>query len=123
MRAALGLDEPPFGPAPAIEQGKSPDTFLILAHGPLPLRLCAFAPLRLCVPFFQQPGSLREIHCPNSLTRGLPPHPPRPLLPQPKPWGRGGAKRSWGERIRIVFRRVGEAGFAAQPTIERGIGF
>ena len=29
----------------------------------------------------------------NSLTRGLPPHPPRPLLPQPKPWGRGGAKR------------------------------
>ena len=31
---------------------------------------------------------------PNSPTRGRPPHPPRPLLPQPKPWGRRGAKRS-----------------------------
>jgi hypothetical protein len=30
---------------------------------------------------------------PNSLTCGLAPHPPRPALPQPKPWGRGGAKR------------------------------
>ena len=57
---------------------------------------------------------------PNSLTRGLPPHPPRPALPQPKPWGRGGAKRVG--RVLSVFRRVGEAGFAAQPTIEhRGI--
>jgi hypothetical protein len=59
----------------------------------------------------------------NGLTRGLPPHPPRPLLPEPKPWGRGGAERFGGERIRIAFRRVGEAGFTAQPTIERGIGF
>jgi hypothetical protein len=30
---------------------------------------------------------------PKILTRGLAPHPPRPDLPQPKPWGRGGAKR------------------------------
>ena len=62
-----------------IEHGESPDAFLIFAQDPLPLRLCAFAPLRsflpaarisardplplrLCVPFFQQPGSLREIH-------------------------------------------------------------
>ncbi len=51
------------------------------------------------------------------------PSPPRPHLPERKPWGRGGAKRFGGERIRIVFRRVGEAGFAAQPIIERGIGF
>ena len=50
MRAALGLDEPSFGPAPAIEQGESPDTFLISAHDPLPLRLCAFAPLRSFLP-------------------------------------------------------------------------
>ena len=117
MRAALGLDEPSFGPAPAIEQGESPDTFLISARDLRPLRLCTFAPLRSFLPtagvsardplplrlwafaplrsflLFQQPGSLREIHYPKSLTRGLPPHPPRPLLPQPKPWGRGGAKR------------------------------
>jgi hypothetical protein len=63
------------------DHGKSPDTFLISAQDPLPLRLCAFAPLRsfppaagistgdplplrLCVPFFQQPGSLREIYYP-----------------------------------------------------------
>jgi hypothetical protein len=29
---------------------------------------------------------------PNSLTRGLAPHSPRPALPQPKPWGRGGGQ-------------------------------
>ena len=86
MRAALGLDEPSFGPAPAIEQGESPDTFLISARDLLPLRLCTFAPLRSFLPtagisaldplplrlcafaplrsflLFQQPGSLREIH-------------------------------------------------------------
>jgi len=55
--------------------------------------------LRLCVPFFQQPVTLREIYYPNSLTRGLPLHPPRPLLPQPKPWGRRGAKRGAGFRL------------------------
>jgi hypothetical protein len=76
---------------PTNEHGKSPDTFLISARDPLPLRLCAFAPLRsflpaagisardplplrLCVPFFQQPGSLRETPIPNSLTRGFPAH-------------------------------------------------
>ena len=30
---------------------------------------------------------------PSSLTRGRPPHPPRPLLPRPKPRWRRGAKR------------------------------
>jgi hypothetical protein len=30
---------------------------------------------------------------PNSLTRGRPPQPPRPLLPRPKPRWRRGAKR------------------------------
>jgi hypothetical protein len=50
MRAALGLDEPSFGPAPAIEQGESPDTFLISARDLLPLRLCTFAPLRSFLP-------------------------------------------------------------------------
>jgi hypothetical protein len=50
MRAALGLDEPSFGPAPAIEQGESPDTFLISARDLLPLRLCAFAALRSFLP-------------------------------------------------------------------------
>ena len=61
MRAALGLDEPSFGPAPAIEQGESPDTFLISARDLLPLRLCTFAPLRSFLP--------------TSLTRGLAPTP------------------------------------------------
>ena len=28
----------------------------------------------------------------NSLTRAQPPHPPRPLLPQPKPWGAKGGQ-------------------------------
>jgi hypothetical protein len=31
---------------PIIEQGEAPDTLSILARDPLPLRLCAFAPLR-----------------------------------------------------------------------------
>ena len=88
MRAALGFDEPLYGPVPAIEHGKSPDTFLILAHGPLPLRLSAFAFLSsnsrdLCARSTAQ-TALRAV---------LPLTPPRPLLPQPKPWGRGGAKR------------------------------
>jgi hypothetical protein len=46
---------------------------------------------------FKNPGPLMDadgplMQQPSSLTRGLPPHPPRPLLPQPKPWGRGGAR-------------------------------
>ena len=49
--------------------------------------------------------------------RAVIPLAPPPPPPQPRPWWGGGAKR-WE-----VFRRVGEAGFAAQPTIERGIGF
>ena len=49
--------------------------------------------------------------------RAVIPLTPPPPPPQPRPWWGGGAKR-WE-----VFRRVGEAGFAAQPTIERGIGF
>ena len=40
----------------------------------------------------------------NSLTRAQPPHPPRPLLPQPKPWGRRGAKRGQA----LDFRRYRE---------------
>jgi hypothetical protein len=142
---------------PIIEQGEAPDTLSILARDPLPLRLCAFAPLRsflltagisardplpsrLCTfaplrSFLLTAGisardplpsrlctfaPLRSFllvagisardplpsrlctfaplrsFLPKGLTRGLPPHPPRPLLPQPKPWGRGGAKRFGG---------------------------
>jgi hypothetical protein len=117
---------------PIIEQGEAPDTLSILARDPLPLRLCAFAPLRsflltagisardplpsrlctfaplrsfLLVAGISARDPLPSRLCtfaplrsflPKGLTRGLPPHPPRPLLPQPKPWGRGGAKRFGG---------------------------
>ena len=37
---------------------------------------------------------------PNSLTRGRPPHPPRPLLPRPKPRWRRGAKRLGGAGLK-----------------------
>ena len=37
---------------------------------------------------------------PSSLTRGRPPHPPRPLLPRPKPRWRRGAKRLDGSDAR-----------------------
>jgi len=36
---------------------------------------------------------------PNSPTQGRPPLSPRPLLPQPKPWGRKGAKRGSKELL------------------------
>ena len=92
---------------PIIEQGEAPDTLSILARDPLPLRLCAFAPLRsfLLTAGISARDPLPSRLCtfaplrsflPKGLTRGLPPHPPRPLLPQPKPWGRGGAKRFGG---------------------------
>ena len=92
------------------EQGESPDTLSILARDPLPLRLCTFAPLRSFPPTAgisaRDPLPLRlctfrafAFFSSNSLTRGLPPHPPRPLLPQPKPWGRGGAKRFRGRQL------------------------
>ena len=48
----------------------------------------------------------------KSLTRGLRPHPPAPYSPSQSPGGEG--EPSGLE----VFRRVGEAGFAAQPTID-----
>jgi hypothetical protein len=94
-----------FAAQPTIERGESPDEFLISARDLLPLRLCTFASLRSFLP---AAGSLREIYYPNSLTRGLP---PRPLSPSQSPGGEGGPSGL------EVFRRVGEAGFAAQPTI------
>ena len=55
---------------PPSRMGGLPDTFLISARDPLPLRLCTFASLRS---FLLVARSLREIHCPNSLARGLSP--------------------------------------------------
>ena len=40
------VSEAAFAAQPTIEQGDSPDTFLIVPRDPLPLRLCTFAPLR-----------------------------------------------------------------------------
>ena len=48
----------------------------------------------------KQPDDFEEIiDNLNSLTRGRPPHPPRPFLPRPKPRGRRGAKRISGIAI------------------------
>jgi hypothetical protein len=49
-----------------------------------------------------------DLYCPTSLTRG---HPPRPLPPSQSPGGEGGPSGL------AVFRRLGAAGFAAQPNI------
>ena len=52
---------------------------------------------RLCrathdsVHFKNQQSSLDNHQSNPRDARGRPPHPPRPLLPQPKPWGRGQA--------------------------------
>jgi hypothetical protein len=67
------------------------------------LYLCVFAPLRLCVPFFQR--ALRAV---------LPLTPP-PYLPQPKPWGRGGAKRFEGADGIVVDRLWVEWLFGFSP--------
>ncbi len=86
------MGEAGFAAQPTIANvGELPDTFLISARDPLPLRLCTFASLRSFLPVAR---SLREIHCPKCLTRGHLPHPPRPLPPS-KPGGEGGAKRLW----------------------------
>ena len=76
-----------FAAQPTIERGESPDEFLISARDLLPLRLCTFASLRSFLP---AAGSLREIHYPNSLTRGLPPRPPAPSPPAKALGARGG---------------------------------
>ena len=52
-----------------------------------------------------------DLYYPKSLTRGHPPHPPRPLPPSQSPGGEGGPSGL------AVFRRLGAAGFAAQPNI------
>jgi hypothetical protein len=111
MRAALGLDEPPFGLASAIEHGKPPDTFLISSRDPLTLRLCAFAPLRSFLP---TSGISARDPLPKELYMRSCPSPPGPHLPS-QSLGVEGGKRFGG------FRRVGGAGFAAQTTIEHGV--
>ena len=76
-----------FAAQPTIEHGESPDTFLISARDPLPLRLCTFAPLRSFLP---TAGSLREIHYQTAF-RAVAPHPlTRPLPPSQSPGGEGG---------------------------------
>ena len=58
------VGEAGFAAQPTIERGESPDDFFNSARDLLPLRLCVFAPLRLCVPFFQQLN-----HCARSTTQ------------------------------------------------------
>ena len=55
---------------------------------------------------------------PSSLTRGRPPHPPRPLLPRPKPRWRRGAKRLDGADVRCegssrIFCKIHYRAFAS----------
>ena len=57
---------------------------------------------------------------PSSLTRGRPPHPPRPLLPRPKPRWRRGAKPLDGADVRCegssrIFCKIHYRAFAS-PT-------
>ena len=52
-----------------------------------------------------------DLYYPKCLTRGHPPHPPRPLPPSQSPGGEGGPSGL------AVFRRLGAAGFSAQPNI------
>jgi hypothetical protein len=132
MRAALGLDEPLFGPASAIEQAKSPDTFLIFAPDLLPLRLCTFAPLRSFLP---TAGISARDPLPKQPYARSCPSPPPPPTPPAKALGARGSQAVWGGCAYSSsqspggeggkrfggFRRVGGAGFAAQTTIEHGV--
>jgi hypothetical protein len=63
---------------------------------------------------------------PSSLTRGRPPHPPRPLLPRPKPRWRRGAKRLDGADVRCegssrIFCKIHYRAFASPTAPKNGI--
>jgi hypothetical protein len=92
MRAALGLDEPPFGLASAIEHGKPPDTFLIFAPDLLPLRLCAFASLRSFLP---TSGISARDPLPKQPYARSSPSPPPPPTPPAKALGARGSQAVW----------------------------
>ncbi len=64
---------------------------------------------------------------PSSLTRGRPPHPPRPLLPRPKPRWRRGAKRLDGADVRCegssrIFCKIHYRAFASPTAPKNGMG-
>jgi hypothetical protein len=69
------MSEAGFAAQPIIEQGEAPDTFLISAQDPLPLRLCTFAPLRSFLLV-----ALRAV---------FPLTPPAPYSPSQSPGGEG----------------------------------
>jgi len=98
------VGEAGFAAQPTIEHGKSPDTFLISA------RSATFASLRSFLP--TAGNSARDLLTQTALRAVFPLTPPAPYSPGQSPGGEG--EPSGLE----VFRRVGEAGFAAQPTID-----
>ena len=104
-QAAWRVGEAGFAAQPASAHGELPGPLLTSCEIHY---LCAFASLRSFLPVAR---SLREIYYPKSLTRGHPPHPPRPLPPSQSPGGEGGPSGL------EVFRRLGAAGFSAQPNI------
>jgi hypothetical protein len=67
---------------------------------------------------------------PRRLTRGRPPHPPRPLLPRPKPrWRRGGPsgwmERTWGVRCEEssqIFCKIHYRAFASPTAPKNRLG-
>ena len=69
------LGEAGFAAQTSTEQGESPDTLLIFARDPLPLRLCTFASLRSFLP-----TALRAV---------FPLTPPAPYSPSQSPGGEG----------------------------------
>jgi hypothetical protein len=101
----------------AIDHGKSPDTFLILAQDPLPLRLCTFAPLRSFLP---AAGMSARDPLPKEPYARSSPSPPPPPTPPAKALGARGSQAVGFVLWVLICRRLGGAGCAAQTTIEQG---